>query len=146
MPKLGVVPQGPDPVDPFKNQAPPGVGVVPTTEVSVSVPAPKSVKLGAVVQRPSQVISVDPKVETGPPVGVVPPVVSPSAPAAAAAPKPVGTVTDQTPIYPPPPEPEKPNLGTVKDLSITPLPPPSDEEVPPLINVPNVVDPFAPKE
>jgi hypothetical protein len=146
MPKLGVVPQVPDPVDPFKNQAPPPIGVVPTTEVSVQAPAPKNLKLGAITPKPGPVYSVRPGSAAIPQVGVVPPAVSPSTPPPAAPPQPVGTVVDETPVYPLPAAPEKPNLGTVKDLSITPPPPPSEEENQPLISVPNVVDPFAPKE
>ncbi len=146
MPKLGVVPQVPDPVDPFKNQAPPSIGVVPTTEVSVSAPAPKNQKLGAIAPKAGPVYSVQPGSVAVPQVGVVPPAISASTPAPAAPPQPVGTVVDETPVYPPAAMPEKPNLGTVQDLSITPPPPPSEEEIQPLISVPNVIDPFAPKE
>lgn len=144
MPKLGVVPQPADPVDPFKKQGPPPLGVVESTQVS-AVPE-KAPKLGAVQTRPSQVVSIQP--EAPPSIGVVPAAVSPAAPPLQAPPVQVGVRTDETPVYPPPPPPVKPALGEVKDFSITPVRQEEDpmEPPPPIATQPIILDPLAPKE
>ena len=143
-PKLGVVPQPQEPVDPFKKQGPPSLGVVDSTQVS-AVPE-KAPKLGAVRERPSQVVSI--QQEAPPQIGVVPPAVSPSAPPPQAPPVAVGIHTDETPVYPPPPPPQKPALGEVKDFSITPPKAEEDqaEPAPPVATQPIVLDPLEPKE
>lgn len=142
MPKLGPVTPGPDPVDPFKGQAP-SIGVVSANEVSVSQPV--APKIGVVAPRHSKVVSVAPVQQT--PIGVVQPAYAPPPPPPPAAP-PVGLVQDETPVYPPVAPAEKPNLGTVVDLSITPPRSQAEEvELPESpVSVPNVIDPFAPKE
>ncbi len=144
MAKLGVVPQPQEPVDPFKKQGPPSLGVVEATQVS-AVPE-KAPKLGAVRERTGQVVSI--QQEPPPKIGVVPPAVSPASPSPQAPPLEVGIHTDETPVYPPPPPPVKPALGEVKDLSITP--PRQEEEPaeppPPIATQPIILDPLAPKE
>lgn len=143
MAKLGPVPAAPAPIDPFKNQAPPLVGVVPTNEVTAPAQQVAQPKLGVVTKRPSVVVNVpapDQAVQLGP----VAPAVNP-APAAPAAPVPVGVVKDQTPVYPPPAPEKKPDLGTIRDISITPPKQPDDEIIggpPPAVSQPVIVDPW----
>lgn len=140
MPKLGVVRPESAPIDPFKNQAPPTLGVVPSAQVTV--PAPQEApKIGVLNKRPSQVVSVaPPPPET---IGMVAPAYTPP-PAPVGGPPPVGVAADQAPVYPPPAPPVKPNLGTVVDLSVTPPAPLADETigVQPAASQPVVVDPF----
>lgn len=140
MPKLGVVQPESAPIDPFKNQPPPTLGVVPSAQVTV--PAPQEApKIGVLNKRPSQVVSVAPPPEAT--IGMVAPAYTPE-PAPVEGPPPVGVAKDEAPVYPTPPPLVKPNLGAVVDLSVTPAAPPSDETigVQPAASQPVVVDPF----
>ena len=113
MPRLGPVPPAPPPIDPFKNAAPAPLGVVPSAQVSaVQIAAPK---IGVANLRPSQVVSVAPEAQV--PIGVVRPAIA-APPPPPAAPAPLGTVQDETPVYPPVAQAPKPSLGTIVDLSI----------------------------
>lgn len=138
-PKLGPVPPTPEPVDPFKKQGPPPLGVVTTSEVS-AVPE-KGPKIGVVHQRPSQVVSVMPAVPEG--LGTVAPAMGPTPPPPPG-PAPLGKLTDETPVYPPAQPAAKPALGTIVDLAITPPPPQDDSLEPPApaATQPVVIDPF----
>lgn len=143
MAKLGPVPPPPAPIDPFKNQAPPSIGVVPTSEVTVQAAQPAQPKLGVVNKRPVVVVNVPPP-DTSVPIGPIAPAVTP-APAPVPAPPPVGVVQDTTPVYPPPPPEKKPELGTIRDIAFTPPQPPPEETVgepPPMVSQPVVIDPF----
>jgi hypothetical protein len=141
-PKLGPVPPAPAPLDPFKTQVSPPLGVVVSNEVTAR--APQAPTLGVVESTPSKVISVAlPAPET---IGIISQPITP-APAPPPAPPPVGIVEDKTPVYPPPLPLRAPALGTVVDLSITPRNQAQDETVepPPAIAVQQkVVDPAAP--
>lgn len=145
MPKLGPVAPIPPPVDPFKQQGTPGLGVVTTNEVTAA--PEKTPKLGVVYQRPSQVVDVTPVVpET---IGVVNPVVAPPPPTPPwLRPSPLGRVLDDTPVYPPVAAPPKPALGTIVDRAITPPAPIDDSMDPPvpIASQPVVVSPLEPKD
>lgn len=143
MAKLGPVPPAPAPVDPFKNQAPPSIGVVPTNEVTAPEMQPAQPKIGVVSKRPTVVISAPPPPAAAGLGPVAPPINL--APAVSPAPPPVGIARDETPVYPPPPPEKKPQLGTIRDISITPPKPPEDEIIgtpPPAVSQPVVIDPF----
>lgn len=144
MPKLGVVPPKPDPVDPFKKQGPPPLGVVEATKVD-AVPE-KAPRIGAVRQNSGQVVSVPPP--PPPKIGVVPPAVSTNAEPQYVDDIPVGIHTDTTPVYPPPPPVPKPKLGEVREVAITPPKPQDDllEPPAPRATQPIVIDPHAPKD
>ena len=145
MGKLSPVPPAPEPVDPFKQQGPPPLGVVTSSEVS-AVPE-KAPKIGVVYQRPSQVVSVAPEVQV--PIGVVRPAVAPPPPTPPwLRPSPLGAVQDETPVYPPVAPAVPPPLGTIEDKSITPPPPVDDslEPPPPVATQPVIVDPFQKEE
>ena len=142
MAKLGPVPPPPAPVDPFKNQAPPSIGVVPSVEVTAPAAEPEQPKIGVVTKRPTVIVNLPPQ-DLSVQLGPVAPAVTP-APAAAASQPAMGVVTDETPVYPPPPPEKKPDLGTIRDISITPPAPPPEETIGevPLSSQPVVVDPF----
>lgn len=149
MAKLGPVPPPPAPIDPFRGNVAPAIGVVPTSEVTVQATQSSSPKLGVVTKRPTIVVNVPPPeapVLVGPvaPAITPPPAPPPSAPA-------VGIVQDTTPVYPPPPPERKPELGTIVHQAITAPPPPDEEMIgapppPPAVSQPVVVDPFKREE
>lgn len=145
MAKLGPVAPVPPPIDPFKQQGAPGLGVVTTNEVTAA--PERAPKLGVVYQRPSQVVDVP--VATPETLGIVNPAVAPPPPTPPwLRPSPLGVVADETPVYPPVALPPKPALGTIVDRAITP-PAPVDDSMdppPPVASQPVVVDPFEPKE
>lgn len=120
---LGVVNPGPDPVDPFKDKSPAGLGVVARTEVAVK--QPEAVGLGP-VSNAAVVVTVS--VAPPDPIGQLRQVMA-APPTPPPPPAPVGVVESKTPVVSAIPiNPNTPSIGVIRNVvaerPAAPPPPP----------------------